>query len=205
MQQNFHLHQVIHELKHFLPAQAPLMDFVHHNTLHAFQNLTFHEALETAHVKLGYQVYFPLETFRELYNSGRISDQMIDRILEEKKGSEKEIWKGKLQYGRYDAIDHPRIGAMRGQWKKQYNLDLDSLVHPTLFRLLGSYLDQGISIWNFPIDDLSFLEAIRKLEESSWVSIFKTQSVKSLFLNRNTRIEDILAILVGKNSQYYEQ
>ena len=205
MQHKFILHEVIHELKHFLPAQAPLMDFVHHNTLHAFQNLTFHEALETAHVKLGYQVYFPLETFRDLHDSGRISDEMIDRILEEKKGSEKEIWKGKLLYGQYNAIEHARIGAMRGQWKKQYNLDLDSLVHPTLFRLLGSYLDQGISIWNFPIDDLSFLEAIRKLEESSWVSIFKTQSVKSLLLNRSTRIEDILTILVGKNSQYYEQ
>ncbi|MFM7020573.1 MAG: putative inorganic carbon transporter subunit DabA, partial [Aquirufa sp.] len=205
MQHKFNLHEVIHELKHFLPAQAPLMDFVHHNTLHAFQNLTFHEALETAHVKLGYQVYFPLETFRDLHNSGRISDEMIDRILEEKKGKEKEIWKGKLLYGQYDAIEHARVGAMRGQWKKQYNLDLDSLVHPTLFRLLGSYLDQGISIWNFPIDDLSFLEAIRKLEESSWVSIFKTKTTKSLLLNTNTRIEDILAILVGKNEAYYEQ
>ncbi len=205
MQHKINLHEVIHELKHFLPAQAPLMDFVHHNTLHAFQNLTFHEALETAHVKLGYQVYFPLETFHDLHDSGRISNEMIDRILEEKKGKEKEIWKGKLLYGQYNVIEHARIGAMRGQWKKQYSLDLDSLVHPTLFRLLGSYLDQGISIWNFPIDDLSFLEAIRKLEESSWVSIFKTQGVKSLLLNKSTRIEDILAVLVGKNSQYYEQ
>ena len=70
MQHKFDLHQVIHELKHFLPAQAPLMDFVHHNTLHAFQNLPFHEALETAHVKLGYQVYFPLATFRSLHKQG---------------------------------------------------------------------------------------------------------------------------------------
>ena len=81
MQHKFDLHEVIHELKHFLPAQAPLMDFVHHNTLHAFQKLPFHEALETAHVKLGYQVYFPLETFRSLHQNGRISDEIINREI----------------------------------------------------------------------------------------------------------------------------
>ena len=205
MQHKFDLHQVIHELKHFLPAQAPLMDFVHHNTLHAFQNLPFHEALETAHVKLGYQVYFPLATFRSLYKTGRISDEIIDRTLTQTKGANKEIWKGKLLQSQYEALEHARVGALRGQWKKQYNIDLDSLVHPTLFRLLGNYLDQGISIWNFPIDDLSFLAAVRKLETSSWVSIFKQKSTKALLLNENTRIEDLLALLVGNNESYYEQ
>ena len=82
----FDEHHVIHELKHFLPAQAPLMDFVHHNTLHAFQNLSFHEALATAHVKLGYQVYFPLESFRKLYEDGRISDAILENPTREKRG-----------------------------------------------------------------------------------------------------------------------
>ena len=86
MSEKFNEHEVIHHLKHFLPAQAPLMDFVHHNTLHAFQNLPFHEALETAHVKLGYQVYFPMDTFRALHAEGRISDEIIQRVLEEKMG-----------------------------------------------------------------------------------------------------------------------
>lgn len=205
MKNPFDLHQVIHDLKHFLPAQAPLMDFVHHNTLHAFQNLPFHEALETAHVKLGYQVYFPLETFRDLYASGRISEEIINRTLIQKKGPENEIWKGKLLYSQFEAIDHARVGALRGQWKKQYNIDLDSLIHPTLFRLLGSYLDQGISIWNFPIDDLTFIEAIRQLEKSSWVSIFKDKGTRAFLLNEDVKIQDILALLVGKDESYYEQ
>ena len=191
MQHKFNLHQVIHELKHFLPAQAPLMDFVHHNTLHAFQSLPFHEALETAHVKLGYQVYFSLETFRTLHQAGRISDEIIDRTLAQKKGKDQEIWKGKLLHGQYNAMKSARVGAMRGQWKKQYNIDLDALVHPTLFRLLGSYLDQGISIWNFPIDDLSFLAAIRKMETNSWVSIFNKKTSQALLLDENISIQDM--------------
>ncbi len=63
----FNEHEVLHHLKHFLPAQAPLMDFVHHNTLHAFQHLPFHEALHTANEQLGYQVYLSWEEFRNLY------------------------------------------------------------------------------------------------------------------------------------------
>ena len=35
----FYEHEVLHELKHCLSSQAPLKDFIHHNTLHAFQNM----------------------------------------------------------------------------------------------------------------------------------------------------------------------
>ena len=165
-----------HELKHFLPAQAPLMDFVHHNTLHAFQNLAFHEALATAHVKLGYQVYFPLETFRSMYQEGRISDDVLERVLVQKKGNA-EAWKGKLLFGEYPTVEPGRVGALRGIWKSTYGIDLDSLVHPTLFRIIGSFLDQGISIWNFPLNGKSFLEAIRTLESTSFASIFYNKEV----------------------------
>jgi hypothetical protein len=55
---SFDEHAVLHELKHFLPAQAPLKDFIHHNTLHAFQTLKFHDGLRKASEILGYKVLF---------------------------------------------------------------------------------------------------------------------------------------------------
>jgi uncharacterized protein YbcC (UPF0753/DUF2309 family) len=200
----FDEHQVIHDLKHFLPAQSPLMDFVHHNTLHAFQNLSFHEALATAHVKLGYQVYFPLETFRSLYEEGRIADVVLERILEQKK-EDAEAWKGKLLYGHYPTIEPGRVGALRGLWKTTYGIDLDSLVHPTLFRIIGSFLDQGISIWNFPLEGKSFLAALRELEKNSYTSIFYQKESRKLLFDENLTITQLLGKLVGKQDSSFEQ
>jgi hypothetical protein len=45
---------VLHELKHYLPSQTPLKDFIHHNTLHAFQHQEFFEGIFKASSLFGY-------------------------------------------------------------------------------------------------------------------------------------------------------
>ena len=201
--QPFNEHHVLHKLKHYLPAQAPLKDFIHHNTLHAFQNLKFDQAIYSASEILGYRVSLSLAEYRALYATHRIREDILERTIIQHKGSASlEEWKEKVLHKKYDRPPAPRIGSLRSNWKRHYQIDLDSLVHPLLFRTLCSYLDQGISMWNFPVLNKGFLEAIREMEKNSFASFFKSDRARRLLLDETCKLSSLLKILVGDESFY---
>ncbi len=196
-------HEVLHELKHYLPAQSPLKDFIHHNTLHAFQKMKFHEGLRHASEILGYRVSLSLHEYRELYANGKINAAILSAVIADTKGAaEKEQWLENCLHKKYSGHNLPRIGQLRANWKKQYRMDLDSLVHPILFRILCSYLDQGISIWNFPASQSGFLSSVREMEKNSFTSFFRTSRAKQLLLQNTLSIADLLKIVVGKEELF---
>jgi uncharacterized protein YbcC (UPF0753/DUF2309 family) len=75
--------EAIAHLEHVLPSQAQIRDFVHHNTLHAFQHLDFPDAVAEARRITGTSGFLPQEKYREYFQQGRINDNDIDYVLDE--------------------------------------------------------------------------------------------------------------------------
>lgn len=196
------LEHILPTLKHFLPAQAPLKDFIHHNTLHAFQHLPFFQALKQAGTQFGYRGFLSLAQYRNLYREGKIKGQILQRILEEQFGEQANHWLIKLLDESQESDIVPQIGKFRGHWTSKCHFNLDKKIHPFLFRLLSAYLDQGISIWPFPLESNGFLDSIRQLQGGSYSSIFKSKRVVKLLQNPELNLEDLLEILVGDPKGY---
>lgn len=195
--------KVLELLKHYLPTQTPLKDFIHHNSLHAFQKSKFYDAIFEASEIFGFHVTLELKEYRKLIEINRISEASLNRAISEVI-AEKEVehWKQKILHHSYTETFIPQIGVIRAKWKKHFQIDLDSMVQPQLFRILCSYLDQGISTWKFPVEKSGFLESLQTLEKNSKISIFKSNRTRLLFLNKHTSIKELLDILVGKEEFY---
>lgn len=196
------MEQILHELKHFLPAQAPLKDFVHHNTLHAFQHLSFFQGLKQANDQFGYKGFLSLSDYRNLYREGKIKGLVLKKILENQFGDQANAWLVKLLDESHDRLKSPKIGQFRAHWRDEYHFNLDKTIQPFLFRLLSAYLDQGISIWPFPLEAKGFLDSIRQLQAGSYSSIFKSKRVEKLLQNPDLNLEGLLEILVGDPKGY---
>ena len=199
----FNEHDVLHKLKHYLPAQASLKDFIHHNTLHAFQDRKFYDAAREASAILGYRVSLSLQEYREQFKDGYIKKEILERLITSRySASQLKLWLDKVLDQNFPSAALPRIGGFRSNWKRAFRIDLDNLVHPLLFRLLCGYLDQGISMWSFPVQQKDFFAAIREMEHMSFSSLFRRPRAKKLLNETSCQIADLLKILVGEESLY---
>lgn len=67
--------------QHILPDQGPIGVFIHHNTLHAYQHLPFHEGVQAGAALLGARPYPELESFRSWYATGRIEADDVNAVI----------------------------------------------------------------------------------------------------------------------------
>lgn len=193
----FNENKVIHDLHHYLPSQNPLKDFVHHNSLHSFQEFPFHEAIARANEIMGYKGYLRLNEYKALYREKKISDKAIDFVIASHPQLQSDF-KENLFSKEYDENTNQRVGKLREQWKSKMHINLDKEVFPILLRLISNYLDQGISIWHFPVVNKSFLEAIKHIEKNTKESLFRTKKAKDLLFENDLSITKLLKLIVGK-------
>ncbi|MFN0054748.1 MAG: putative inorganic carbon transporter subunit DabA, partial [Planctomycetales bacterium] len=66
---------------HLLPAQGPITVFIHHNTLHALEDLPFDEAVRQGAGIFGCQPYLPEPSYREKLAEGRIRLSDLEAVL----------------------------------------------------------------------------------------------------------------------------
>src|SRR5262249_53576247 len=66
------LSEAIEHGAHLLPAQGPISIFIHHNTLHAFEDLPFEAAVERAGAVLGTEPFLAESRYRDKLAAGRI-------------------------------------------------------------------------------------------------------------------------------------
>jgi uncharacterized protein YbcC (UPF0753/DUF2309 family) len=110
------LARVVDHVAHHLPAQGPISVFIHHNTLHAFEDEPFEDAVVRAGRQLGCEPFLPEHTYRDELLRGRISDRDVDAVLASELGDRAqepvvlqvprcELWRRILVHGIPDARD----------------------------------------------------------------------------------------------------
>lgn len=104
---------MIEHAAHFLPAQKPIDMFVHHNTLHAFEDYPFSQAVVEGAKLYGAHPYLPEELYRKQLKRGRILREDLANVLLEDLGE-----------------DADTLVALLGT---RYNLRLAMLPHPVQF------------------------------------------------------------------------
>lgn len=75
------LRQAIEHAAHLLPAQGPIGVFVHHNTLHAFEDRPFEQAVLEAGQLFGAEPYMSEAAYRAELSRGRIRLEDLDAVL----------------------------------------------------------------------------------------------------------------------------
>ncbi|RIK82829.1 MAG: DUF2309 domain-containing protein [Planctomycetota bacterium] len=80
------LERLIEHAAHLLPTQGPISVFVHHNTLHAFEDLPFAEALQQAKQVYGCEPYLAEDRYRAELDRGRIRCDDLAVVLQDDLG-----------------------------------------------------------------------------------------------------------------------
>lgn len=99
--------------------------------------MRFEDALVRTSKMFGYSLYLGLGEYPGLYRSERISNDILEKsIAERKEISSVDKCRKKVLNKPYHLYNYPRIGALRSKWKRQYHIGLNSPINSISFRIL---------------------------------------------------------------------
>ncbi|WP_394752748.1 YbcC family protein [Crenothrix sp.] len=206
----FNLDKAIEHIAHWLPTQGPIKDFIHHNTLHSVQHYPFHQGVAVAAKVFGARSYLPLDDYKSLYNKGRITPAALEWAVARSGliGKAQDGLTSRLfvkdTHSHYPPLSIANNG-IRNALLNHLEIDLNAQVHPVIFRLLGNYLDQGISRWTMPKDGERFWDCILRLVHNSFLPLypFHDSYIRELLLETPDQvIATCLDKIVGDEALY---
>lgn len=74
---------ILEDVAHYLPSQGPIKTFVHHNTLHHFEDKEFFDAIDAAADIYGAATALPEATYQGFWNRKRINYADLNKALGE--------------------------------------------------------------------------------------------------------------------------
>ncbi len=103
------LQHAIDHAAHLLPAQGPITVFIHHNTLHAFEDSPFLEGVKAGAKVFGCHPFLTEERYRDALRRGRIRVGELEAVVRENLGfkadekilrnsSRLDLWLAMLEY-----------------------------------------------------------------------------------------------------------
>ncbi len=199
----FEENEALSLIKHFLPAQAAIKDFVHHNPLHALQQEHFHDACRQASLWLGAKTYLSFEEYRKLYFNGKISKDVLQHIVERKYSDVAQQEQLLFQLFNYKDPSEiqPNFASVRAAIEKFYGINLRKYIQPRLYRIVASYLDQGIHLENIFPQEMDFFDALIFLESNSKLSLFENRETSKLMAQKPS-IPAMLEKIVGVDAHF---
>lgn len=108
------LEDAIEHAAHLVPSQGPIEVFVHHNTLHAFEDLSFAEALKKGAADYQCECYLSEDRYREELQQGRILREDLTAVLSDDLRDEADVLIGGLGprfHLRLAMLEHPLLSG----------------------------------------------------------------------------------------------
>ncbi len=160
------LHKEIDAVFHKVPEQGPLNFFIHHNTLHHYENMNFFDAVKVAAVEFDANAFMSEAFYQHKYELGMIDRDILHSEISHfiKRHhlslSDEILWELLFTNTLKSGKDvNQSIAGVQKQYsfnkpiffsqaiKDDLGIDIDFHTSATVYRFMSAYFDYGIANW----------------------------------------------------------